>query len=115
MSQKTTGIIKKISQEQTFKNNFRKAQMIVEIDGKYKQPIQFDFINDKIDLLKNFNIGDKVEVDYNLRGKEWYDQVNKVNKVINSLAVWKLSHYVPAEVSDQNPDRKQQETEDLPF
>jgi|TARA_R100000951_G_scaffold7336_3_gene7017 PDZ domain-containing secreted protein len=109
MSQKTTGIIKKISQEQTFKNNFRKVQMIVEIDGKYPQPIQFDFVNDKIDLLQSYNVGDKVEVDYNLRGKEWND------KVINSLAVWKLSHYVPQEVSDQNPDRKQQETADLPF
>lgn len=110
MSQQTTGTIKELFQEQTFgTKGFRKREFIVIIGDKYPQDIKFEMHNDDCAKLDQFRIGEKVEVEYNLRGREHKGQY------YNNLHCWKLSHFKGAEVQNQMPDRKQQETADLPF
>lgn len=108
MSQTVRGTIKTIFQEQQFKNNFRKQQLVLTTQDKYPQHVMFDFINDKIDLLKGYMEGEEVELNYNLRGNEYK------GKPINSLSVWKIGRLV-GEVTNAQQNEGRQEVTDLPF
>lgn len=110
MSQTTRGTIKTIFQEEQFKNNFRKQQIVLTTQDKYPQHILFEFINDNINLLKGYMEGEEVELNYNLRGKE---NAYK-GKPINSLAVWKIGRLV-GEVTNAQQNEGRQEVTDLPF
>jgi len=52
----------------------------VWVDGKYKQEVPFDYVNDKMDLMNNIRINDWVNVDFILRGRK------KIQE--NGKAVW---------------------------
>ncbi|HCQ75913.1 MAG TPA: hypothetical protein DIV44_03810, partial [Leeuwenhoekiella sp.] len=66
------GKIKLIGDVQTFGNNgFRKREVVVTTEEQYPQPIMVEFVQDKTDLLNNFNVGQNVKISINLRGREW--------------------------------------------
>ena len=63
------GTIKQIGSTQTFGDNgFRKRELVVVTDEQYPQPILVEFVQDKCDLLNNFEIGQSVDVSINYRG-----------------------------------------------
>ena len=67
-----TGKIKKIDETKTFGNNgFRKREVVVTTDEQYPQFLLIEFIQDKCDLLDNYNVGEDVKISINLRGREW--------------------------------------------
>jgi hypothetical protein len=121
-----TGTIKKIDETKTFGNNgFRKREMVITNNEQYPQFLMIEFIQDKCDLLNNYNVGDQVKVSINLRGREWINPEGEA-KYFNSIQGWRIENlqaqqgagapppeamesFTPAEeVSDNEPD-------DLPF
>ena len=69
------GVVKKILPE--FKtDNFRKVELILTIDpdGQYPQDIPVGFVNAKADVLDPVEPGDVVQIDINLRGREWNER-----------------------------------------
>lgn len=88
--QSTAGKIVKIGELETF-GNFSKQELVLDIDdGKYSQKVSFEVTGKALDSLAQFSIGDSVEVNYNLRGREWTNKDGEV-KYFNSLSVWKIS------------------------
>ena len=85
------GKIKKISETVQISERFRKREFVVEYSNNpdYPQPIQFELVQDRCELLDSFEEGQEVEVHFDLRGREWTSPQGQV-KYFNSLQAWKL-------------------------
>ena len=120
------GKVKMVGETQTFgSNGFRKREIVVTTDEQYPQHIMVECIQDKCDLLNNFQVGQDVKISINLRGREWVNPQGET-KYFNSIQGWRIEKqqmggapgvppveavdaFEPADsVSDNEPD-------DLPF
>ena len=119
------GKIKKIDETKTFgTNGFRKREIVVTTDEQYPQMIMVEFIQDKCDLLNNFNVGDDVKISINLRGREWVNPEGEA-KYFNSIQGWRIEKNManaddetaPLEAQTFEPATNVDENEpdDLPF
>ena len=122
------GIIKKIGETQTFASGFQKRELVLLTEEQYPQPIQIDFLSDKIDLLNNVSEGERVKVGINIRGREWSNPQGEV-KYFNSITGWRIEKVSgenknteapqpntfekPAPITNDNPFGD--EDQDLPF
>jgi len=102
---------------------FQKREFVVELSDnpKYPQYVLFQMTGDRCDTLDDFSVGDEVELQFNLRGREWESPQGEV-KYFNSLDVWTLDRVgdsqavgdepPPAPVGDEPPPLTD---DDLPF
>lgn len=83
--------ILEISPEQQISNSFKKREFVVEYaeNPQYPEYVKFEMIQDKCALLDSYNVGDEVDVYFNLKGRKWTDPKGVV-KYFNSLQAWKL-------------------------
>ncbi|MEI6866563.1 DUF3127 domain-containing protein [Flavicella sp.] len=118
-----TGKVKLINAEQTFgSNGFRKRELVVTTEEQYPQSILIEFVQDKCDLLNNFNIGQDVTVSINIRGREWVNPEGET-KYFNSIQGWRIEAAQAAGAPAENnfettsaPTVSSNESEDdLPF
>ena len=123
------GTIKKIGETQTFASGFQKRELVLLTEEQYPQPIQIDFLSDKIDLLNNVSEGENVKIGINIRGKEWTNPQGEV-KYFNSITGWRLEKVSgentnteapqpntfekPAPITNDNPFGDEQD-DNLPF
>ena len=123
------GTVKKIGETQTFASGFQKRELVLLTEEQYPQPIQIDFLSDKIDLLNNVSEGESVKVGINIRGKEWTNPQGEV-KYFNSISGWRLekvsgenknteapqpnTFQTPAPATNENPFADEGD-DDLPF
>jgi len=70
-------------------NGFTKREMVVTTEEQYPQHILIQFVQDKCDLLNNFQVGQDVKVGINLRGREWTNPEGKV-LYFNSIVGWRI-------------------------
>lgn len=76
---------------QSTSETFRKRDFVVEYadNPTYPQFVQFQCTQDRCSLLDSFNVGDKIEVTFNLRGREWTSP-QKEKKYFNTLEAWRI-------------------------
>lgn len=117
------GKVKLVGQEQTFgSNGFRKRELVVTTDEQYPQHILVEFVQDKCDLLNNYQVGQYVKVSINLRGREWINPQGET-KYFNSIQGWRIESYssdantAPEPTQSFHPatDLKEEDHDDLPF
>lgn len=84
-----TGKIKVINAEQQVSATFKKRELVVSTEEQYPQFISINFVQDKCDLLNNYNTGDAVKVAINLRGREWVNPQGET-KYFNDIQGWKI-------------------------
>ena len=117
MSQSVKGTIRKIGQESTY-GKTRKKSLILKTDERFSQILEIEFLNDKINLIDGYDVGEQVEIPINIRGREWTSPKGEL-KYFMSLSGWKIDRTVALTNAVQNQDRKEakieEETEDLPF
>ena len=65
------GKLKRIHDEQVISERFKKREFVIETEEQYPQVLMFQLVQDKTNLIDQFSIGDKVEIFFNLRGREW--------------------------------------------
>jgi len=120
-----TGKIKVINAEQQVSASFRKRELVVATEEQYPQFISINFIQDKCDLLNNYNVGEAVKVSINLRGREWVNPQGET-KYFNDIQGWRIERLQaeqpaampampPAEAFAPATDFKEEEHDDLPF
>ena len=120
-----TGKIKVINAEQQVSASFKKRELVVTTDEQYPQSIMIEFVQDKTDLLNNYNVGDNVKVSINLGGREWVNPQGET-KYFNSIKGWRIekqqaespaqSAPMPAAPAFQPaPSFTEEEHDDLPF
>ncbi len=102
MSYELAGTVKLIQDVETFKNgSFRKRGIVVTVeDGKFPQDILLEFVQDKIALLDDVNIGDNVQITFDIRGREYN------GRYYNNLQGWKLEKAGSAGAAENNTMEK---------
>ena len=86
-------------------DSFRKREFVVEYveNPQYPELLKFDLIQDRCDLLEEFNIGDTLKVEFNLKGRKWTDPSGN-DKYFNTLQAWRLST-VSSEIESLDPTK----------
>ena len=70
---------------------FQVREFVVEMSDnpQYPQFVSFQVTGPRCDDLDNFNVGDNVNLQFNLRGRQWTSPKGEV-KYFNSLDVWTI-------------------------
>ena len=81
------GKVYKIGVTEQITDKLKKRELILEVEGNYKQYLSFEAINDKCALLDPLRIGQSVNIEFNLNGRMAKDGL----KAYNALQIWKVS------------------------
>ena len=65
------GSIKSIGETQTFGDKFQKREFVVDTDEQYPETLKLEFINDQVDALDTFSVGEVVTVAFVPKGNEY--------------------------------------------
>lgn len=84
-----TGTLKNKSAVKQVSDNFSKIDFVVTSEGDYPQHVSFQAGNQKTQLIDSVNVGDKITVSFNLRGREWTSPQGEL-KYFNTLEAWKI-------------------------
>lgn len=85
-----TGRVKMIDQtKEVGSAGFKKRDIVVTTDEQYPQHILVQFVQDKCEVLNNFQVGDVVKIDINLRGREWTNQQGET-VYFNTIQGWRI-------------------------
>ncbi|MFM2375231.1 MAG: hypothetical protein RLZZ165_328, partial [Bacteroidota bacterium] len=76
---------------QQISDTFKKRDFVVEyVDNPlYPQYVTFQMVQDRVSLIDNFAVGEKIEVTFNLRGREWTNPQGE-KKYFNTLEAWRI-------------------------
>ena len=80
----------KVMDVRVISDKFKVQEIVLEIDGKFPQPVIFQMINEKIDEISVKEGDHLTDIKFNLRGREWKNKMNEI-KYFNSLDIWSAS------------------------
>src|ERR1700741_342803 len=85
-----TGQLKVKFDTQKVSDKFSKREFVLSTDlsTPYPQHVQFQITQDKCSMLDQFNPGDELKVQFNLRGREWNGPQGI--KYFNTLEAWRI-------------------------
>ena len=122
-----TGRIKMIdTTKEVGSAGFKKRDLVVTTDEQYPQHILVQFVQDKCDLLNNYQVGENVKVDINLRGREWTNPQGET-VYFNTIQGWRIGKLQTEAAPAQAPAMptaqafepaqsfKEEDHDDLPF
>ena len=92
----------KVIQSVIEKGTFKSRNIIVTTDEQYPQHISVQFVQDKCDLLNNYQAGDNVKIDINLRGREWTNAQGET-VYFNTLQGWRIGKVQSENTGTQTP------------
>ena len=82
------GTIKRVNETNVISDKFQKREFVLTDDNsEYPQILQLQLTQKNCDKLDGFSEGDRVNVKYNLRGREWTNPSGEV-KVFNTIECW---------------------------
>lgn len=84
------GRIKQIFPSQMIgQNGFEKRDLVIVTDENYPQTIIIQFTQQRCDLLDSLQVGQRVKVYVNIRGREWVNPQGET-KYFNTIEGWKI-------------------------
>lgn len=81
----TTGKVHMISEQKQITDNLTIQEFVIETEDKYPQYIKFQVSNKALNQVENLNKGDKINVKFNLNGREYK------GAYYNTLQAWSIS------------------------
>jgi single-strand DNA-binding protein len=123
---KLEGTLKLANETQVISEKFSKREFVIETQDQYPQLIMFQATQEKCNLLDGIGVGSKLEVSFNLRGREWTSPAGEI-KYFNTLEAWKIDVLYTVhpfkvidktesdKVSNSNLTPANEEESDLPF
>lgn len=100
---------------QQVSDKFKKREFVVELENdrnpEWNDFIKFQITQDRCDILDAYEIGDTMNVHFNIRGRKW-EKDGKVNYFSN-MEAWRLEKIQEAEAVPEMPPET--EDDDLPF
>jgi hypothetical protein len=72
-------------------DSFKKRDFVVETaeNPLYVQHVSFQLVQDRVAEIDKYKVGDKIEVTFNLRGREWVSPQGET-KYFNTLEAWRI-------------------------
>lgn len=90
-----TGVLKMVGKiVDVGSSGFQKRDCVVTTDEQYPQHILIQFVQDKCNLLANYEAGDRVNIGINLRGREWTNPKGEL-VYFNTIQGWKIADIQP--------------------
>ncbi len=85
-----TGQLKMKFDTQRISEKFQKREFVLstELSTPYPQHVSFQLTQDKCNLLDQYNLGDELKIQFNLRGREWNGPQGI--KYFNTLEAWRI-------------------------
>lgn len=112
-----TGTLKAKFDTQKVSDRFSKREFVLttEANTPYPQHVSFQVTQDKCSLLDQFNEGDELKVQFNLRGREWNGPQGI--KYFNTLEAWRIERFSNAgnPSSSQSQNKTQAATQNSGF
>ncbi len=84
-------------------DSFRKREFVVEYaeNPQYPEFIKFELIQTNCEQLDGVDVGQEINVNFNLKGRKWTDKNGEV-KYFNSLQAWRLERANDIESNSTN-------------
>ena len=97
-----TGVLKVKFDTQKVSDRFQKREFVLSTDlsTPYPQHVSFQITQDKCTLLDNYNVGDELKIQFNLRGREWNGPQGI--KYFNTLEAWRIEKTTGLAAGGQN-------------
>lgn len=88
-----TGTLKAKFDTQKVSDRFSKREFVLttEANTPYPQHVSFQVTQDKCSMLDQYNEGDELKVQFNLRGREWNGPQGI--KYFNTLEAWRIERF----------------------
>jgi hypothetical protein len=88
-----TGTLKAKFDTQKVSDRFQKREFVLttEANTPYPQHVSFQVTQDKCILLDQYNEGDEIKIQFNLRGREWNGPQGI--KYFNTLEAWRIERF----------------------
>lgn len=83
-------IKRKLETKTVGSNGFETREIHVVTEEQYPQTISIHFTQGRVILLDAINEGDTVEIEINLKGREWTNPEGKLT-VFNTIDGWKIN------------------------
>lgn len=101
------GAIKLINPIKVISDKFSVREFVITTpDAKYPQEVIFQTVNDRMDVIAPYGVGQEVTVSFNVRGREYN------GKYYNTLDAYKVQGDVATPAPSVQPIEEQ---DDLPF
>ena len=99
-----------------------KDRLLLQHKNNIRRVFLIEFIQDKCNLLDNFQLGQSVKIGINLRGREWVNPEGET-KYFNSIQGWRIDEiqsedssqedsFPPLDIENENENDPE---DDLPF
>jgi hypothetical protein len=112
---KLNGLIKVVNPTIKVSDKFSKREFVVtDSSDTYPQDISLQLTQDKCSMLDGVNPGANVEVEFNLRGREWTSPQGEV-KYFNTLEAWKVNVLSKGSTPTNSSPSQSNEEDALPF
>lgn len=94
---------------QQITDTFKKREFVVEFaeNPQYPEFVKFELIQANCDLLDSYQLGDELNVSFNLKGRKWTDKNGEV-KYFNSLQAWRIDQASGAAPQQKTPPAQEQ-------
>ena len=86
---KLTGRLLVIKDKQQVTDTFAKREFVIETEGEYPQPIKFELTQAKCEDIDKYQVGQTIDVHFNVRGRKWTNKQGK-DVYFVSLNAWRL-------------------------
>ena len=107
---------------QRVNDNFQKREFVVEQKEsrngyEFQEFLKFQLVQDRCELINDFNTGDQIKVNFNIKGRKW-EKDGKVNYFTN-LEAWRIENSgggaAPKQTQEPETSSFSEEDESLPF
>ena len=87
--------------EQQISDKFKKREFVIEVENErnsdWNDFVKFQLTQDKCALIDPFNLGDKIKVFFNIRGRKW--EKNGQVSYFSNLEAWRVEGAAQAAAS----------------
>jgi hypothetical protein len=125
------GHVMSIGKTQVISDKFQKREMILNTGANFNNLVQIQFTQNNCELLDSVKVGEFVEIDINIGGREWTNPNTGELKYFVTIDGWRISiqegseqnkPQIPSEPAKKQPKPKTQpettvddDDDDLPF
>lgn len=99
---KKQGVIIAIHAAKQVSDKFKNRTFVIKTEETYPKSVQFELTQDRVDYMDNYKVGDKVDVNFVVNGRQWINpkttEVQYFNSVV-ALSVVKVgesSNHAPS-------------------
>jgi hypothetical protein len=113
MENKVTGVIEAIFSEEQVTDKFKKRDFVINTGGDYPQSLKFQMTQDRTGVLNDYQVGDAVDVRYNLKGAK--SEKGGIVRYFVNLEAWGVYKSIPENTQPVSPEKASTVNDDLPF